>query len=310
MAILITGLSYSCSKEIAGDSYNLLELNFRSHMDHPDTTEIQLSMIKGDSFYDYTILYLLDSIDYQFKINKNDSNYIFLKKSFDLDGKQVSVTRIDNQKIASKDGRAYYYFADDRLFCIKSRDWRNHSFYLDPNREAWDWNLMSAFNQDTSGFFLQAIPKPTVRVAEPVPVDSTLRLDPDNPNLPDWVRILYTSDSASSDKLLLAWQPLNDSISFSVLEAEDSACSVFQISIIKNQKKLNLIPLGRTCEPDSFYWVWNEYEVHMSGAITVFEYKECLEPTDSSVQIPCIPGVDSTQRSFRITQEGNLIKAD
>jgi hypothetical protein len=52
--------------------------------------------------------------------------------------------------------------------------------------------------------------------------------------------------------------------------------------------------------------IWTEYEVLKDGTIHTYTFTECFAQPDSMGNLPCNPGTDSSQRSFRIDPSGTF----
>ncbi|MBR9861500.1 hypothetical protein GYB22_12305 [bacterium] len=271
-----------------------------------DSNRVLLESANEDGFYGYTLFYPEDSLSFQFKIKYSDKNYIFTKQLFELDNEPVEITRIDNSKVAMVDGRAYYYFIDQRLLAIKSRDWPNVSFFITEPR---DRTLMRILLNDVSCFFECAKTNPPAPISNPeteTVEDSTLLLDPNNPEIPVWLLSQYADSSENSISEVMAYHQINDSISFAVIQTSGGSCQDMMIAVVKHGAPKSVHKIGSFCEPSdsNIYHHWMEYDIFKTGVIRSYRYRECNPIVADSIQ--CSSGVDSTIRTFIVNIKGDF----
>jgi len=111
------------------------------------------------SRYDFSLINLVKNDTFNFKVEKDDADYQFRRKSFEVNDKNIRLTRIDNELVAPVDGRTYYYVLENgRPILMKSRDWALYYTFITSRLDAM---LLNQLQNDTTCFFRCIPKKPT-----------------------------------------------------------------------------------------------------------------------------------------------------
>lgn len=144
----------SCQNNSDFKELNCMKFEYYNSDEMIDSANMKIIFRDNADEYDFSFLTGNDSLN--IKIKKDDTDYQFLQKSFQINDDKIILTRIDNELVAPIDGREYHYLQEDgRPILIKLRDWASYQTFI--TNES-DKVLLNELRNDTTCFF-RCIPK-------------------------------------------------------------------------------------------------------------------------------------------------------
>lgn len=158
----------SCQNDSGFRELTCIEAEYYNSDEIRHSTEVKVIFRDDLNRYDFSRIDLAKNDTFNFKVEKNNTDYQFLYKSFKINDKNINIVRIDNELVASVDGRTYYYLLENgRPIFIKSRDWSTYQTFT-TNKS--DTILLNELRNDTTCFFRcipKTPPKPTYKTQLP-----------------------------------------------------------------------------------------------------------------------------------------------